>query len=312
MAMQIAGRTRKQSRRIRWALYFMLIPGILLTLTYSYGPLMGLSIAFQKFNFTKGLFGSPWVGLANFRYIFRLPDFTRALRNTLFIATSKILLNLLVPIVVAIMLNEVRRTGYKRVIQTLIYLPFFISWVIVSGIMTDILSPSTGVVNGMLKAMGLQTVFFLGSPKVFPYVIIFTDVWKGFGFGTILYLAAITGIDPGLYEAASIDGANRFRRMLHITLPGIVPIIILNGTLSLGNVLNAGFDQVVNMYSPVVYKAGDIIDTLVYRVGIVGDRSSIPRYEIATAMGLFKSAVSFVLVSSAYFLAHKFADHSIF
>ena len=304
--------TAVRKKRIRWALYSMLIPGIILTLIYSYGPLMGLSIAFQKFNITKGLFGSPWVGLANFRYIFRLPDFTRALNNTLVIATMKILAGLFVPITVSILLNEVRSVTYKRSIQTMIYLPFFISWVIVAGIMQDILSPQTGILNGLLQQLGMKPIFFLGDPKVIRGVLVVTDVWKGFGFGTIIYLAAITGVDPSLYDAAEIDGANRWHRILYITLPCLIPILVLNGTLSLGNVLNAGFDQVANMYSPVVYKTADILDTLVYRVGIVGDRNSIPRYEIATAMGLFKSAVSFILISIAYLLAHKFADYTIF
>jgi putative aldouronate transport system permease protein len=308
-------RIARQRRRVRWALYAMLVPGVVITLTYSYGPLMGLVIAFQKFKLTKGLFGSEWVGLANFTQIFKMSDFSRALINTLIIAVSKILLGLSVPIIVSVMLNEVRSSTYKRSVQTFIYLPFFISWVIVSGIMQDILTTSQtapGLINGVLMQLGFDPVFFLGDPTVFRYVLIFTEVWKSFGFGTIIYLAAITGIDPSLYEAASIDGANRYHRMWFITVPGIIPIIVLNGTLSLGNVLNAGFDQIVNMYSPVVYKSGDIIDTLVYRVGIIGDRNSTPRYEVATAIGFFKSVVSFVLVSTSYYTAHKFADYKIF
>ena len=302
----------KRRKPVRWALICMLIPGIVITLIYSYGPLLGLGIAFQKFNMTKGLFGSPWVGFANFRYIFRLPDFSRALMNTLSISSLKIFFGMLTPIVVAILLNEMRNLAYKRVVQTFIYLPYFVSWVIVSGIMGDLLLPSTGAVNGVVKALGFEPIFFLADSRYFVGTLIVVEVWKGFGFGTILYLAAITGIDLSLYEAASIDGASRFRRMLHITLPGIVPIIILNGTMALGSVLNAGFDQIVNMYSPLVYSVGDILDTLVYRVGIIGDRATMPRYEIATAMGLFKSVVSFVLISTAYWAAHKFADHSIF
>ena len=302
----------KRRKPIRWALYSMLIPGIIIILIYSYGPLLGLGIAFQKYKSGNGLFGSPWVGFENFTYIFQLNGFKSALVNTLKISTMKIFFNLIVPIIVAILLNEMRGMRYKRFVQTLIYLPFFMSWVIVSGIMSDLLLPSTGLVNAAIKALGFDPVFFMADPKVFVGTLVVTDVWKGFGFGTILYLAAITGIDPCLYEAASIDGANRFRRMLHITLPGLVPIIILNATLSLGGVLNGGFDQIVNMYSARVYAVSDILDTLVYRVGIVGDRTTMPRYEIATAMGLFKSGVSFILISSAYWAAHKFANHSIF
>jgi ABC-type polysaccharide transport system, permease component len=309
--MQLAKQGKRRTP-IRWALICMLIPGIIIVLIYSYGPLLGLGIAFQKFSSSKGLFGSPWVGFDNFRYIFKLPDFSRALTNTLSISSMKIFFGMLTPIVVAVLLNEMGNLAYKRIAQTFIYLPFFISWVIIAGIMGDLLLPSTGAVNAVIKAFGFEPIFFLADSKVFVGTMIVVDVWKGFGFGTILYLAAITGIDPSLYEAASIDGANRFKRMIYITLPGLVPIIILNGTLSLGNVLNAGFDQIVNMYSPLVYRVSDILDTLVYRVGIAGDRNSMPRYEIATAMGLFKSAVSFILISTAYWAAHKFADHSIF
>jgi putative aldouronate transport system permease protein len=308
----LADKAGGRKRRVRWALYVMLVPGAAVTLVYSYGPLLGLVIAFQKFDFTKGLFGSEWIGLGNFRYIFGLNDFNRALGNTLFIAVFKLALGLAFPILISLLLNEIRATGFKRAIQTLIYLPFFISWVILAGIMRDILSPSAGILNGILGFLGVEPVFFLGDAALFPWVMIALDVWKGFGFGTILYLAALTGIDPNLYEAAGIDGAGRLRRMLHITLPGLAPIIVLNGTLSLGNVLNAGFDQIANLYSSVVYRTGDILDTLVYRVGIQSVRDSIPRYEIATTIGLFKSAVSCALISASYYLAHKFADYKIF
>ena len=303
---------KRRKQRIRWALYIMLIPGIFFTLIYSYGPLVGLSLAFQKFEITGGLFGSPWVGFDNFTYIFKLRDFRRALTNTLFIASIKIVLNLFFPLFVSILLNEIRSIVFKRSVQTFIYLPFFISWVILAGVFLEILSPEKGLVNVILNWMGFDSIFFLGKPGPFPWVIIFTDVWKGFGMGTIIYLAALTGIDPNLYEAAAIDGANRFKRMVHITLPGIVSTIVLNGTLSLGNVLNAGFDQIQNLINTNVYKTGDIIDTYVYRVGIQSIRGTLPRYDITTAMGLFKSVVSTTLISIAYFCAYKFADYRIF
>lgn len=302
----------RSKEKIRWALYLMLVPGIIITAIYSYGPLAGLGIAFQRYNLTKGLFGSPWVGLDNFRYIFGMMDFSRALKNTLIIAICKMVVGMLVPIAVAILLNELRKVGYKRAIQTLIYLPHFISWVILAGIFRDMLSTaksSPGIINVLMDALGLGRIS-LGDRTAFPIIMVVTDVWKGFGFGTILYLAALSGIDPSLYEAASIDGANRWHRMVHITLPGLVSIIVLNATLSLGNVLNAGFDQVVNLYSPAVYATGDILDTLVYRVGLVS--IGIPQYDIATAIGLFKSVVSAFLISTAYFFAYKFADYRIF
>jgi putative aldouronate transport system permease protein len=299
----------KGKRRVQWALYIMLIPGIIITAIYSYGPLIGLSIAFQKYNFAKGLFGSEWIGLDNFNYLFMLPEFGRVVFNTVYISVMKIVLGLIFPIVVSILLNEMQSVKLKRSVQTFIYLPHFISWVIISGVLIDMLSPSTGIINQIIKAFGADPVFFLGNKDVFPYVIVVSDIWKGFGFGTIIYLAALTGIDPSLYEAAHIDGANRMQRMWNITIPGIMPVIVLNSTLMLGSVLNAGFDQVFNMYSPMVYETGDIIDTLVYRMGM---QSSVPQYDIATAIGLFKSGVSFVLISSAYWLAHKVADYKIF
>ena len=289
----------------------MLIPGFIFTLIYSYGPLVGLSIAFQRFDIANGLFGSQWIGFENFRFIFGLRDFQRALVNTLYIAIIKIILNMSFAIVVALMLNEIRHIVFKRTVQTLVYLPFFISWVILAGVFLDMLSLD-GIVNTILKSFGIEPIFFFGDATVFPWVIILTEVWKGFGWGTIIYLAAIVGIDPTLYEAAAIDGAGRFKRILHITLPGIIPIIVLSVTLNLGGVLNAGFDQVVNMYNPTVYSTGDIIDTLVYRVGLQGTRLTLPRYEIGAAIGMFKSVVSFVLVSGAYFFAYKFADYRIF
>lgn len=301
----------KKPSKIRWALYIMLIPGFILTLIYSYGPLAGLAISFQRFNIANGLFGSEWIGFDNFRFIFGLRDFRRALGNTLYIAIFKIIFNMSTAILVALLLNEIRHVAYKRTVQTLIYLPFFISWVILAGVFLDMLSLN-GIINRVLGTFGIEPVFFFGNTTAFPWVLIVTEVWKGFGWGTILYLAAMVGIDPQLYEAASIDGANRFRRILHITLPGIVPIIVLSVTLNLGGVLNAGFDQVANMYNPTVYSTGDIIDTLVYRVGIQGTRLTLPRYEIGAAIGMFKSVVSFVLVSGAYFIAYKFADYRIF
>lgn len=214
----------------------------------------------------------------------------------------------IVPIVViATLLNELKNMFIKRGIQTLIYLPHFLSWVILGGIMVDILSPSEGIVNQVLKAAGMDTIFFLGSNKWFPFALIVSDVWKEFGFSTIVFLAAITGINPSLYEAAVVDGASHIRQVWHVTLPGMVPIIVLMATLSLGNVLNAGFDQVFNLYSPSVYQSGDILDTLIYRMGLLD-----AQFGVATAIGLFKSLVSFILIALSYFLAYRLVNYRIF
>ncbi len=288
-------------------LHWMLLPGVLVMLLFSYYPMIGIVIAFQNFVPTKGFFRSDFVGWAHFEFLFQLPNFSQVLWNTVFIASMKIVLGLLVPVVFALLLNEVRKALFKRTIQTVVYLPHFLSWVILGGVLIDILSPSTGIVNAALKLFGADPIFFLGHERWFPFVLVVSDVWKEFGFSTIVFLAAITSINPTLYEAALMDGANRWKQTWHVTLPGMLPIIVLMSTLSLGNVLNAGFDQVFNLYSPQVYSTGDIIDTLVYRIGLVD-----AQYSLATAVGLFKSIVSLVLISVSYFLAYRLANYRIF
>lgn len=289
-------------------LHLMIVPGLVFIILFSYIPMAGIVIAFQKFIPAKGLFGDQqWIGWANFEYVMQLPSFTQVLLNTLLISSFKLILGLLVPIVFAILLNEVKNALLKRTVQTTIYLPFFLSWVVLGGILIDILSPSGGIVNGLLTSVGLPNIFFLGDNDWFPVTLIGSDVWKNFGYGTIVYLAAITGIDPGLYEAATIDGANRWRKIWHITLPGMRMVIVLLSVLSLGQLLNAGFDQVFNLYSPQVYESGDILDTFVYRIGLLD-----AQYGVATAVGFFKSVVSLILISASYFFAYTFAKYRIF
>lgn len=288
-------------------MHLMLLPCVVLVLIFSYYPMVGIIIAFENYNPTKGFFSSTFVGLDNFKYVVYLPDTLRVLWNTVYISLMKIIAGLAVPILFALLLDLVLRNFVKRTIQTVIYVPYFLSWVILSGILIDVLSPNEGIVNFSLKFMGIEPIFFLGNEKLFPYILVITDTWKNFGYGTIIYLAAITSIDTSLYEAAIMDGANRFKQVRHITLPGITPIIVLMATLSLGNVLNAGFEQVFNLYSPVVYKTGDILDTLVYRVGLLNNQ-----YGFATAIGLFKSVVSFIFITAGYRLAYKFADYRVF
>ncbi|CAM3404619.1 ABC transporter permease subunit [Paenibacillus lupini] len=290
-----------------WPLHLMLLPGILLTLLFSYVPIMGIVIAFQKFSPAKGIFHSKWIGLDNFRYMLELPNFTSILWNTIFIAVLKIIAGMIVPIVFALLLNEIAGAFFKRTIQTIIYFPYFLSWVILGGILIDILSPSGGIVNQMLGIFGIEPIFFLGNEKWFPYTLVLTDTWKHFGYGTIVYLAALTAIDQSLYEAATMDGANRWKQTLHVTLPGMMPIVVLMGVLSLGNVLNAGFEQVFNLYSPMVYSTGDILDTFVYRIGLLD-----AQYGVATAVGLFKSVISFVLIVISNKLAGRYAGYRIF
>ncbi|SDO24220.1 putative aldouronate transport system permease protein [Paenibacillus sp. yr247] len=298
------------NKKIKWnqlTLDMMILPGLILILIYSYGPMLGLVIAFQKFNPVTGIFNSRWAGLSNFNYVFLMPGTMQIIWNTVFISLMKMITGLIVPIVISLLLNEIYKNSIKRSVQTLIYLPHFLSWIILGGILIDILSPTKGIVNQLLTLFGLEPNFFLGNNKWFPYVLVITNEWKEFGFSTIVYLAAITGINPALYEAAIMDGANRWKQTIYITLPGMLPIIILLATLSLGQVLNAGFDQVFNLYSPQVYQSGDIIDTFVYRIGLIDSQ-----YSVATAVGLFKSIVSLVLISVSYFLAYRLANYRIF
>ena len=293
--------------RQEWPYHAMLLVPVILVLIFSYIPMAGIVIAFQDFDPFKGIFGSKWVGWDNYRYILMMPDTFKILYNTVFIAIWKIVLNLAVPILVSLLLNELKCKKFVRSVQTIIYLPHFISWVILAGVFIDILSPSNGIVNKVLNAVGIDSIFFLGDNAWFPGTMIVTDVWKSFGYGTIVYLAALTGINPELYEAAKIDGANRFKQTWHVTLPGMVPIIVLMTLLSLGNVLNAGFDQIYNLLSPTVFESGDIIDTFVYRMGMLEQQ-----YSISTAVSTFKSIVSFVLISISYFLADRCAGYRIF
>ena len=284
----------------------MLLPGMIFLVIFSIIPMFGIVMAFQNFVPAKGIFDSKFVGLAQFRRLFMLPDFRQILENTLIIALSKIIIGTLLAIVFAVLLNECRNVRYKRFIQTAVYLPHFLSWVILAVMFSNIFS-YTGIINQLVTALGGEPVMFMISNTWFRPIIIGTDVWKEFGYNAVIYVAAMTSIDPSLYEAADIDGAGRWKKIMHITLPGILPTIILMGTLSIGNVLNAGFDQVFNMYSPLVYRTGDIIDTYVYREGLVNIQ-----YSFATAVGLFKSIISFALLTTAYKLADKFCGYRIF
>ncbi|QGQ99583.1 sugar ABC transporter permease [Paenibacillus psychroresistens] len=296
----------KKWRRVM-PLHLMLLPALVLLIIYSYGPIVGLLIAFERFMPSKGIFGSPLVGWENFKYVWDLPDTKHVLTNTVVIAFFKILLNLIIPIILALLLNEVRLKFFKRTIQTAIYFPYFLSWVLLGGILIDILSPSQGIVNEIIQFFGFKPIFFLGDPHWFRFTIVATDLWKEVGFNTIVFLAAVTNANPSLYEAAVIDGANRWKQTLNVTLPSMLPVIILMATLSMGNVLNAGFDQIFNLYSPQVYSTGDILDTFVYRIGLIDTQ-----YGVATAVGLFKSVVSCCFISISYILAYRLANYRIF
>lgn len=299
-------RTWKQEIQRNWPLYVLLLPSVVLAVIFCYAPMGGLVMAFQNYKPWLGITGSEFVGFANFKQIFVFKESYQAIINTLIIAISKIVLGLIVPIIMALLLNEVKNMGLKKGIQTLVYLPHFLSWVTVAGMLRDILGLD-GILNGFLQRLGMDPIFFLGEASMFRQIVVISDLWKGFGFGMIVYLAAISNIDQSLYEAAEMDGANRWQQTLYITIPGIMPMVIVMATLSLGNVLNAGFDQIYNMYSPLTYSTGDIIDTYVYRQSLVNGQ-----YSFGTAVGLFKSGISLLLTVIAYKLAYKFAGYRIF
>jgi len=285
----------------------MLLPGVAYLIVFFYTPMLGSVMAFQDYSPWSGFLNSPWVGFDNFTFIAKLPGTAQVIRNTLTIAIAKMIGGLIVPVVFALLLNEIRRNSVKRVFQTIVYIPNFLSWIILAGIFRDILSPSDGAIGKIFQAFGLEPIFFLADKFWFPVIMVVLDIWKGFGFGTIIYLAALTSINPELYESAMIDGAGRWKQTLHITLPGITPIIVLMSVLSLGGILNAGFDQIFNMYNPIVYATGDVLDTFVFRLGL-----EQRKYSPAAAVGLFKSVVSLILVSFSYFLADKLANYRIF
>ena len=284
----------------------MLLPGIILLFIFSTIPLFGLIIAFQDYVPAKGFFGSKWVGFENFEYMFLIPDSKQVFWNTIVIAVGKIILGIIVPVIFALLLNEVKNMAFKRTVQTIVYMPYFLSWVILGSIFSTMFQLD-GPINQIIQMLGGEPIMFMGSNTWFRPIIFITDTWKNFGYGAIIYLAALLGIDPNLYEAAAIDGASRFKQLIHITLPALVPTIVLMTTLSLGNILNAGFDQIFNMYNTMVYETGDIIDTYVYRMGLVD-----MQYSLSTAVGLFKSVISSILIIVSYILAYKFSGYRIF
>ncbi|WP_201007164.1 ABC transporter permease [Paenibacillus glycanilyticus] len=286
--------------------YLMLLPGMVWLVMFSIVPMFGILMAFQNYNPGSGLFKSEWVGLENFKYMFQLNDSKTVIRNTLIIAVGKIVLNLIVPLVFAILLNELRNLRYKKLVQTVVYLPHFLSWVIMSTIVIGIFG-YYGVVNTVFGYFGADPKLFMADAGIFRQLIVGTDVWKEFGYNAIIYLAALTGVNPNLYEAAAIDGANRWQLIRHVTLPALTTTVVLLGVLSLGNVLNANFDQVYNLYNPLVYSTGDVLDTWVYRLGLQN-----LQFSLATAAGLFKSVISFVLIYISYRLAYRYADYTIF
>ena len=297
---------KRRSLTLQTHYWLMVVPGMLWLIFFNLVPLAGVVMAFENYVPGQGLWGSEWIGLENFEYLFSLADARRVVVNTIVIACSKVVLNLLVPLIFALLLNEVQNLRYKKFVQTAVYLPHFLSWVILASVMLNIFG-SDGLVNQIGGLFGAEPVIWFGESSYFRQLIVGTDVWKEFGFNAVIFLAALTGIDPTLYEAASIDGCSKFKSVFYITLPGIMGTIVLVGVLGLSNVLNAGFDQVFNLYNPMVYSTGDILDTWVYRIGLVN-----LQFSLATTAGLFKSVISFFMIVISYWAAYKFADYKVF
>lgn len=274
-------------------LVLMFIPGFLLILLFNYGPMYGLQIAFKDFKIMRGIWGSNWVGFEHFRRFFTSPVVLRVLKNTIEISLMRLIFGFPAPILLALLLNELRDGFFKRFTQTVSYLPHFISWVTIAALVRAMLSPSTGVVNAVIKALGFQPIYFLVSTTWFRPVLIGSAIWKEVGWGSVLYLAALSGVDPTLYEAAIVDGATRIQRMRYISLPAIAPVMAIVLILNMGGILDAGFDQIFNMYNTNVFEVADIIDTYVYRAGLISYE-----YSFASAVGLFKSLVGLIMVLS--------------
>ena len=290
--------------RDKW-LYLLLLPGLVFFFIFKYIPMYDLRIAFMDYNpFDPSK--SQWVGFQQFTDLFTKPAFLKVFKNTIVISLWKMVIGFPIPIILALLMNEMRSIKFKKVSQTLLYLPYFISWVIMGGLIMNFLDPSTGIITAIIKAFTGQDMQVLTSKSAFVPMLVISDVYKGMGWGTIIYFAALSGVDPQLYEAASIDGAKRFKQLLHITIPAIMPTVIIMLILNCNNILNAGFDQIFMLYSAPVYDVADIIDTYVYRIGI-----KQTNYSFSTAAGMFKSVIALILIVSVNFAAKKSGNEGI-
>ncbi|NGZ76843.1 ABC transporter permease [Saccharibacillus alkalitolerans] len=287
----------------QWDLQLMVLPPLLFIFVFSYIPMYGVLMAFQDYSLFEGFSGSPWVGFKHFEMFFAAPEFWTVIRNTVIISLLKLLIGFPAPIILALMLNEVKSRVFKRTVQTISYLPHFLSWVIVSGFVMSLLSTENGSVNILLQSLNLikEPINFLSLPEYFWTILVTTGVWKEIGFASIVYLAAIAGVDPHLHEAAAMDGAGKLRQIFSVTLPTIMPVVIVFLILAIGNLLSAGFEDILLLGSnPVLRDVGDVLDTYVYRTGIQNNR-----YSYATAAGLFKSLLGVLLLVGANYAARK-------
>ncbi|SFL77244.1 putative aldouronate transport system permease protein [Paenibacillus sp. 1_12] len=290
-----------------WQIYSMIVPGLLFFVIFRYIPIIGSLIAFQDYNVFSGIWGSKFVGFKHFENLFMYPEFLRILSNTLLISLYQLIFGFSAPIILSLLLNEVRKMVFKRVIQTVIYLPHFLSWVIVGGLVINVLSPNYGIVNELLSYFGYEKIFFLQQPEYFRSIVVVSGIWKEVGWGTIIYLAALAGINPELYEAADVDGASKLRQVFSITLPALLPTIMVLLLLRIGNILDLGFEQIYILLNPLIKETGEIIDTYIYEVGLLGFQ-----YSYTTAIGIFKSVIGLILIVGANQLSKKLTGNSLY
>lgn len=289
-------------------LFLLLAPVLVWYAVFAYGPMYGIQLAFKDYFIRDGIWGSPWVGFKHFEYLFTAsPDFWKIMKNTIIISFYHILFGFPAPVILALLFNELRFSLFKKIAQTISYLPHFLSWIVIGGIMITLLSPNSGVVNYIIQSFGMDSIYFLGSEKYFRFTLVMSGIWKEIGWGTIIYLAALTSIDTQMYEAAVLDGANRWKQTLYITLPSILPVIAILLILRVGGVLDAGFDQILTLYSPAVYGVADTLDTYVYRIGLQNFQ-----FSLTTAVGLFKNVVGLMLVLFANVITKKMGQEGLY
>jgi putative aldouronate transport system permease protein len=295
----------KRDFKLNKSLYLMVLPVIAYYLLFHYGPMYGAMIAFKNFNPMKGILGSPWVGFQNFIDFFNSFYFWRIIKNTFLISITQLVLGFPAPIILALLINELRNKYFSRTVQTISYMPHFISLVVICGLIRDF-TMNTGVVNSVLAWFGWQPVTMLNKPELFVPLYVISGIWQEIGWQSIIYLAALTGIDPQLYEAAKIDGAGRFKQLWHITLPGILPVIIIMLILRMGQMMNIGFEKIILLYNPVIYESADVISSFVYRKGLLEFN-----WSFSAAVGLFNSVINFTLLTTFNWLAKKAQGHSL-
>ena len=289
-----------------WPVFMLLIPGLIYFVIFHYIPLYGVTIAFKDYKLLEGILGSDWAGLKYFKMAFASVDFWNSFKNTLIISFLKLIFCFPAPIILALMLNEVRNMKFKKVVQTISYLPHFLSWVVFGGVIISFLSPSTGFINILIKSMGFEPIYFVADNRWFRSILVITSIWKEIGWGTIVYLAALNGVDMELYDAAKVDGAGKWKQMWIVTLPSIMPSIVIMFIFQVGAIVNDDFDQIFNMYNPAVYKTGEVISTYIYKIGIEG-----MQYSLSTAIGLFKNIIALILIVGTNYLCKSFDEYAL-